>query len=68
MNTKSLATSPPIKDPIPDQDKTTLGIKKGQSLPPHLPKLPPGFKSLGNWADDVHHESTDTSLTDKDDM
>ena len=41
-------------------------IEKYQSLPPHLPKFPPGFKSLINEAADDHHESTDTSRIDKD--
>ena len=41
---KSLAASPPRKDPITNQDKNTLGIEKYQSLPPHVPKFPPGFK------------------------
>ena len=54
-NIKSLSTSPSIKDPIPNQDKNSLGIKKFQSLPPHLPKLTPGFKSLRNKSDDDHH-------------
>ena len=60
--------SPARKDPILNQDKNTLGIRKDQSLPPHVPKFPPGFKSLRNQADDDHHESTDTPCTDKDDM
>ena len=30
INIKSLAMSPPIKDPIPNQDKNTLGIQKYQ--------------------------------------
>ena len=64
---KSLATSPPRKDPIPNPDKNTLGIEKYQSLPTHVPKLPPGFKYLRNEANDDHHESTDNSRTDKDD-
>ena len=42
-------------------------IKKHQSLLPHLPKFPPGFKSLRNESNDYRHESTDTSRTDKDD-
>ena len=41
---KSLATSPPIKDPIQNQNTNNLGIKKYQSLPPHVPKFPHGFK------------------------
>ena len=43
----------------------TLGIEKYQSLPPHLPKFPFGFKSLRNEGDCDHHESTYTSRTDK---
>ena len=66
-NIKLLATSPPRKDPIPNQYKNNLGIEKYQSLPPHLPKFPPGFKSLRNEADDDNPESTDTSFTDRDD-
>ena len=49
---KSLATSPPWKDPISNQDKNTLGLEKYQSLPPHIPPFPAGFKSLGKEADD----------------
>ena len=64
---KSLASLPPRKYPIPNLDKNNLGIEKDQSLPPHIHKFPPGFKSLRNEADDDHHESTDTSRTDKDD-
>ena len=41
---KSLATSPPIKEPIPDQDKNNLGLQKYQCLPPRIPTFPPGFK------------------------
>ena len=63
---KSLATSPPRKDPIPNQAKNTLGIEKYQSLSPHVPEFTPGFKSLRNEADDDHHEYTDTSRSDKD--
>ena len=64
---KSLATSPLIKDPIPNQDKNTLGLKKYQSLPPQKPQYIHGFKSLRNEANDDNTENTDTSLTDKDD-
>ena len=64
---KSLSTSPPIKGPIPNQDKNTLGLQKYQCLPPHLPPFPPGFKSLRNEANDDNPETTDTSRTDKDD-
>ena len=41
-NMKSLAMSPPRKDPI------ILGIKKHQSLPPHLARYSTGFRSLLN--------------------
>ena len=46
-NMKPLTTSLPRKDPIPNQDINMLGIKKYQSLPPHLPKFCPGYKLLG---------------------
>ena len=41
---KSLDTSPPRKDPIPNQDTNTLGLQKYQCLPPHVPPYPPRFK------------------------
>ena len=62
---KSLATSTTRKNSTPNQDKNTLGIKKDQSLPPHVPKFRPVCKSLRNEADDNHPESTYTSRTDK---
>ena len=65
INIKLLATPPPRNFPIPNQDKNTLGIGKYQSLPPHAPKIPPGFKSLRDEADDNHVEYTDTSRTDR---
>ena len=65
---KLLATSPPRKNPIPNQDKNTSGIKKYRSLPPHVPKFPPRFKSLRNEADGDHNKYIDTSRTDRDDM
>ena len=40
---KSLATSPPRKDSVTNQDKNSLWIKKYQSLPPNVPKFPPRF-------------------------
>ena len=52
-------------DPIPHQDKNTLGIKKYQCLPPHAPLFPPGFISLRNEANDDNPETKDTSHTDK---
>ena len=64
-NMKSLAASPPRNDPIPNQDINTLGIKKYQSLPPHLYKFRPEYKSLRKKADDYLHNSIDTSRTDK---
>ena len=62
---KSLAASPPRNYLILNQDINALGIKKYQILSPHLPKFLPGYKSLRNNADYCHHESTDTSRTDK---
>ena len=67
INIKSLATSPPRKYPIPNQDKNNLGLQKYQCLPPHVPPFPPGFKSLRNEANDDNPETKDTSRTDKDD-
>ena len=43
-NIKSLATSPPRKDPITNQDKNSLWLQKYQCLPPHVPLFPPGSK------------------------
>ena len=65
---KSLAASPPRKDPIPNQDMNMLITVKYQSLPPQLPKFRPRYKSLRNKADDDCHYSTDTSRTDKEDF
>ena len=64
-NIRSLATSPPRKDTIPNQDKNTSGIEKYQSLPSHVPKFPTGSKSLRNEANNDHPESTDTSCKDR---
>ena len=66
-NIKSLTTSPPRNDPVQNQDKNTLGIEKYQSLPPHLPKFPPVFKSLRNDVENDYNESIYKSCTDKDD-
>ena len=66
-NIKALASSPPRKDPIPDQDKNNLGLQKEQCLPPHVPPFPPRFKSLRNEANDDNPETTDTSHTGEDD-
>ena len=65
--------SPPIKDPIPNQDINILFTKKDLSLTLYLAKLPPGFKSLINEA--YYHniteyycnDSTDTFNNDKED-
>ena len=62
---KSLAMSPPRKDPIPNQDINRLGTKKYQSLPPQLAKFCTGYKSLINEVEYGSNYSTDTSLTDK---
>ena len=43
-NIKSLAMSPPRKDPIPNQDINNLGLQKYQYLPPHGPLFFPGLK------------------------
>ena len=59
---------PPRKDPIPNQDKNTLGLQNDQCLTPHLPPFPPGFKSLRNEADNYNPETTDTSCIDEYDM
>ena len=66
-NMKSPEMSPPIKDPIPNQDINMLGTKKDQSIPPQLAKFRPVYKSLINEAEDCHNDSTYTSLTDKED-
>ena len=60
--------SPPRKDPIPNHDKNTLGIKKHQFLTSHVSPFYYRFKSLRNEANDDNPETTDTSRTDKDDM
>ena len=66
-NMKSLAMSPPRKDPIPNKDIKILGTEKDQSLPPQLTKYCPGYKSLINKAEDGRNDYTDTSRTDKED-
>ena len=66
-NTKSPATSPPIKYPTPNQYINRLITKKDPSLPPHLSKYPPVYKSLINDAhnpnitEDDCNDSTYTS-------
>ena len=67
INIKSLATLPPRKDPIPNQDKNTFGLKTNQSLPPHVPPFLVGFKFLRNKANYDHPETIDTSRIGKDD-
>ena len=52
INIKSLEILPLIKDTISNQDKNNLYLKKYQSLPAHVPKFPPRFKSLRNKAND----------------
>ena len=64
-NMKLLEISPPINDPIPNQDINMLGTEKYQSIPPQFDKFIPGYKSLINKAEDVSNDSTDTSCTDK---
>ena len=64
---KSLAMSPPGKDPITNQDINILGTKQDQSLPPQLAKYCPGYKSLINKAKDGRNDYTDTSRTYKED-
>ena len=44
INIKSLAPLTPRKDPIPNQDKNTLGLQKYQWLPQHVSPFPHGFK------------------------
>ena len=56
---------PPRKDPIPNKDKSTLGLQKYQCLPPHIPPFPPWFKLLIKEANDDNPKTTDTSITDK---
>ena len=59
--------SPPRMDPIPNQDKDTLGLQKYQCLPSDVPQFSSGFKSLRNKANQDNPKTTDTSRTDKDD-
>ena len=67
INIKSLATSPPVNDPITNHDKDNLWLQKYQCLPPHIRTFPHDFKWLRNEANDDNPESTYTSRTDKDD-
>ena len=72
-NTKSLAILPPRKCQIPNQDINRLITEKDQSLPLHLAKFPPEFKSLINEAhdhnstEDYCNDSTDNPRNDKED-
>ena len=66
-NIKSLATFPPRKDTITDQDKNTLEIQKYQCLPQHVSPFTPGFKSLRNEVSYDNTETTDTPRTGQDD-
>ena len=56
---------PPRKDPITNQDRNNLGLKKFQCLPSHVPQFSSGIKSLINEANCDNPETTDTSHTDK---
>ena len=73
MNIKSPAMSPPRKDPITNQYTNIFSTKKYQSLPLHLEKYPPGYKSLLNDAHDTNsteddrNDSTDNSFNKKED-
>ena len=58
---------PPRKDLIPNQYKTTLGLKKYQCLTSELPPFLPVIKSLINKEYYDNPKTTDTSHTDKDD-
>ena len=60
--------SPPRTDPIPNQDKSNLGLQKYQCLPSHVPPFSSGIKSLRNESKYDNTETTDTSCTDKYDM
>ena len=57
-NMKLLATSPPIKDPIPNQDNNMLGTEKYQIISPQLAKFCPGYKLLRNKVEDDCNDST----------
>ena len=52
---KSLAMSPPRKDPIPNQDKNRLFTKQYPILPPIIEKYAPGYKLLFN---DTHDQNS----------
>ena len=55
------------KDPIPNQDNKSLGIKKYQCLTSDVPEIFPVNKALRNQVNDDNPETTDTSHTEKDD-
>ena len=57
--------SPPRKDSITNQDKSTLGLQKDKCLPSYVTPFSSGFKSLRNKANDDNPETIDTSCTDK---
>ena len=57
--------SPPRKDPIPNQDKKNLGLKKDQCLTSDVPPFIPGKKSPINKENNDNHETTDTSHIEK---
>ena len=65
---KSLATSPPIKYPIPNQDKNNLGLQKYQCLRPNVLLFSSVFESLRNEVSGDNTETTDTSRNDKENM
>ena len=62
---KTLAMSPPRKDPIPNQDKTIIGLEKYQFLISDVTTFLPGNKPLRNEENDDNPEHTDTSHTEK---
>ena len=67
INKKYLAMYPPIKDPIPNQDKNTLRLQIKQCCPSGVPPFSSGIKSLRNKKNCDNPENIDTSRTDKDD-
>ena len=64
-NIKSPALSTLRKDPNPNQDKKTTGIKKYQCLTPAVPPFISGNKWLLNEENDDNPETTDTSLSEE---
>ena len=59
--------STPRKDPIPNQDKKIIGLKKYQCLTPDVPPFFPGNKALINEQNDDSPETSDTSQSEEDD-